>query len=68
MTSEEKFEREAQVARERNQTEIDLKFFLSHWSGYKEIHLRHEQEIKELAEKYEIDVNIKAWKLNGHWI
>jgi len=68
MTNQEKFEREANIIRERNQTEMDMKAFLAHWSGYKEVHARHEKEIKALADKYEVDVNIKAWKLNGHWM
>jgi len=47
---------------------MDLKLFLAHWGGYQEIKTRHEKEIQELAQKYGVDLDVKKWKLNGHWM
>ena len=57
------FEREAKKICTRNQDEIDMKYWLSHWFGYKKIYKRHEQEMRALAEKYNVDLDMKKWKL-----
>jgi len=68
MSNQDKFEREARTLLDRNQASLDLKLFLSHWSGYKEVKALHKKEIQELARKYEVDLDLKKWKLNGHWV
>lgn len=68
MFSKDKFEREAKAIRDRNQAEMDMKLYLSHWGGYKEVKARHEKELQKLARKYEVDIDLKRWKLNGHWM
>ena len=68
MSNKDAFEREAKVIRDRNQTEMDLKLFLTHWGGYKEVKARHHKELQDLAEKHGVDFNLKRWKLNGHWM
>ena len=68
MSNQVRFENEAQAITDHYQAELDMKFFLSHWGGYKDVKARHKQELQELAEKYEVVVNYKDWKLNGHWM
>ena len=68
MSNQAKFERQAQGITDRYQAEMDMKFFLSHWTGYKGVKARHEKELKELAEKYDVALNLKDWKLNSHWM
>ena len=47
---------------------MDLKLFLSHWGGYNEVKALHKKEMQELARKFEVDLDLKKWKLNGHWM
>jgi len=47
---------------------MDMKFYLAHWSGYKDVKARHKKELQDLAQKYAVDFNYKKWKLNGHWM
>lgn len=68
MSNQERFETEARQITERYQAELDMKLFLAHWGGYKDVKARHKQEIKDLAQKYGVGVNMKIWKLNGHWM
>ncbi len=68
MSNKDTFEREAKAIRDRNQAEMDMKLFLSHWGGYKEVKIRHKKELQHLAQKYGVDVDLKKWKLNGHWM
>lgn len=68
MANQENFERQAQAITERYQAEIDMKTYLAHWGGYKDVKARHKKELQELAQKYEVTLNFKKWKLNGHWM
>ena len=66
MSNQEMFEIEAKALLDRNQAMLDLKLYLSHWSGYKEIDKRHKKELQDLAQKYSIELDLKKWKLNLH--
>ena len=68
MTNQEKFEREARAILDRNQAEMDMKLYLAHWSGYKDVKKRHQKELQDLANKYDVDLDLEKWKLNGHWM
>ena len=68
MSNLDEFEREARAILDRNQATMDLKLFLSHWGGYNEVKALHKKEMQELARKFEVDLDLKKWKLNGHWM
>jgi len=68
MTNQDKFEREAKAIVERNQATMDMKLFLSHWGGYKEVKTCHRKEIQDAAQKYGVDLDFRKWKLNGLWM
>lgn len=68
MTNQEKFEREAERVLRRHQDSIDAKVWLSHWTGYERIRKNHEKEILALAQKYGVEIELKAWKLNSHFM
>ena len=68
MSNQDKFEREAQVITRRYQAEVDMKLYLAHWTGYKDVKARHKKDLQDLAQKYDVDFNHKKWKLNGHWM
>lgn len=68
MSNQDKFESAARTIVERNQAAMDLKIFLSHWGGYEEVRNRHKKEILELAQSYDVEIDLKKWKLNGHWM
>jgi len=68
MTNQEKFERDAEIILGQHQATLDLKLFLCHWGGYEETKTRFKTEIQDLAQKYGVDLDLKKWKLNGHWM
>lgn len=68
MSNRDKFESDAKVILGKNQATMDLKLFLWHWDGYEEVKLQHKKELQELAQKYDVDLDLKKWKLNGHWM
>ena len=67
MSNQAAFENEAQAITDRYQAEMDMKFFLSHWAGYKDVKARHKKDLQNLAQKYDAVLNLKDWTLNGHW-
>jgi hypothetical protein len=68
MSDQEKFEKEAAAITQRYQAEMDMKMYLSHWTGYAELRGRHEKDIYILARKYNVEFNYKKWTLDGHWM
>lgn len=68
MSNQAKFERQAQIITDRYQAEMDMKFFLSHWTGYKDVKARHQKELQDLAQKYAVPLNLTDWKLNRYWM
>jgi len=68
MSNQEKFENAAKAIFKQNQTTLDLKLFLCHWDGYKDVKARHKKEIQDLAREYGVELDFKKWKLNGHWM
>jgi len=68
MSNQEMFETEARVIRKRNQATLDLKLYLCHWRGYDEVKTLHKKEIQALAQKHNVEMEFKKWKLNGHWM
>ena len=68
MSNQARFESEAQTITEQYQAELDMKAFLSHWGGYKDVKMRHQKEIQALAQKYGVDFNLKDWKLSVIWM
>ena len=68
MSNQARFENEAQAVTDRYQAEMDMKAYLSHWSGYEDVKARHKKELQDLAKKYGADLNYKDWKLNIIWV
>lgn len=68
MSNQANFERQAQAITDQYQAELDMKAYLSHWGGYKDVKARHKKDLQDLAQKYDVDLNYKDWKLNIIWM